>query len=146
MFDIFVHFLYFNLFWNMCFSWSKYQVQIGVLASYMPDIMPWGFFLWGYVKDYVYRNSVGDTATHHAMIMEAIWSVLKVVLTHTWAEVVYWVYVFRAIRGFTCWGGLKYTYTFWGRNDFQSTVYLYLFWLSCSKLKIKINKTFVDSL
>ena len=145
-----IWYFFFIFFISTCFetyiSCSKYQVWISVLASCTPDITPWGFFLWGYVKDYVYRNSVGDTVTHHAIIMEAIWSVLKGVLTHTWAEVVYWVDVIRAIRGFTCWGGLKYTHTFWKRNDFQSTVYLYLFWLSYSKLKIKMNKTSVDSL
>jgi hypothetical protein len=43
---------------------------------FCPDITPLAFFLWQYVKDYVYRTSVDDIATVPAQIIKSICSVL----------------------------------------------------------------------
>jgi len=57
------------------------------------------FFLLGFVKDYVYQMSMDDVATHHARRMEAIQSMTAGLLTHTWRNQDYQLYMIRTTRG-----------------------------------------------
>jgi hypothetical protein len=47
------------------------------LAPYSHYIMPLDFVLWRCVKDYVYRNTMDDTATLHIMVIKAVQSAAK---------------------------------------------------------------------
>ena len=64
-----------------------------------PDITPLDFFLWGYVKDRVYRTKVRDLQILRARITEAIASVTPEMLANVWREVEYRLDIARATSG-----------------------------------------------
>ena len=51
-----------------------------------PDITPRDFFLWGYVKDRVYKTPVNDMDHLKEKIREAVRSVTPVMLRNTYRE------------------------------------------------------------
>ena len=54
-----------------------------------PAITPLAFFLWGYVKDIVYRTKVRDINDLQHRIIEAIDTVTVDMLARTWKEIEY---------------------------------------------------------
>ena len=64
-----------------------------------PDITPLDFFLWGYVKDNVYRTPICDLQTLKTRIKEAIASVTFEMLQNTWREIDHRLDVLRATNG-----------------------------------------------
>ena len=54
-----------------------------------PDITQLDFFLWGYVKDIVYRTKVRDTNDLQHRIIEASDTVTVDMLARTWQEIEY---------------------------------------------------------
>jgi hypothetical protein len=64
-----------------------------------PDNTLCDLFLWGYVKDYVYRTSMNDSATFLSRIVEALRSVVERISTRLFAAVGYVRDVIRASRG-----------------------------------------------
>ena len=64
-----------------------------------PDIAPLDFFLWGYVKDIVYRTEVGDINDLRHRIIEAIDTVTVDMLARIWQEIEYRWDVVRATHG-----------------------------------------------
>ncbi|KFM62835.1 hypothetical protein X975_24013, partial [Stegodyphus mimosarum] len=64
-----------------------------------PDITPLGFFLWGFVKDNVYRRRVSNIDDLKARITTAIASVDADMLTGTWHEIEYRLDILRATKG-----------------------------------------------
>lgn len=52
-----------------------------------PDITPLDFFLWGYIKDFVYSAPTPDVETLTFRIRAAIASVTPEMLDNTWAEI-----------------------------------------------------------
>mgnify|MGYP000666278811 CR=1 FL=1 len=66
-----------------------------VLLTSPPQI----FFLWRYVKDYVYQTPVQDLITHHRQIIEAVQTVDVDMLQHEWRQLEYCLYILRATGG-----------------------------------------------
>ena len=64
-----------------------------------PDITPLDFFLWGYVKDIVYRTKVRDMTDLNQRVFNAIATIDEAMLQRTWQEIEYRLYVLRAING-----------------------------------------------
>ena len=64
-----------------------------------PDITPLDFFLWGYVKDIVYRTKVRYDSDLHQRIIEALDTVAVDMLARTWQEIKYRVDILRATDG-----------------------------------------------
>lgn len=64
-----------------------------------PDITPLDFFLWGYVKDEVYRTRVPDIQTLWQRITTVVESIPPVMLANTWTEIDYRLDVLRATKG-----------------------------------------------
>ena len=64
-----------------------------------PDITPLDFFLWGYVKDQVYRTPIHDLQTLKTRIREAIATVTPQMLHNTWREIEFRLDVLRATNG-----------------------------------------------
>ena len=64
-----------------------------------PDITPLDFFLWGYVKDRVYRTPVRDVETLQSQIIEVIATVNEEMLENTWREIEYRFDILRATNG-----------------------------------------------
>ena len=64
-----------------------------------PDITPLDFFLWGYVKDRVYRTPVRDVETLQSRIIEVLTSVNEEMLENTWREIEYRLDILRATNG-----------------------------------------------
>ena len=64
-----------------------------------PDITPLDFFLWGYVKNRVYRTPVRDVETLQSRIIEVLATVNKEMLENTWREIEYRLDILRAING-----------------------------------------------
>ena len=54
-----------------------------------PDITPLDFFLWGYVKDIVYRTKVRDITELKQGISNAIDTIDEAMLPRTWQEIEY---------------------------------------------------------
>ena len=54
-----------------------------------PDITPLDFFLWGYVKDRVYRTPVCDVKTLQSRIIEVLATVNEEMLENTWRKIEY---------------------------------------------------------
>jgi hypothetical protein len=54
-----------------------------------PDITPLDFFLWGYVKDIVYKMQVRDIDQLKTRIRDAITTVDVRMLAQTWQEIEY---------------------------------------------------------
>jgi hypothetical protein len=52
-----------------------------------PDITPFDFFLWGYVKDIVYKTPVTSLDELNLRIVAAIETVTPQMLENTWREI-----------------------------------------------------------
>ena len=63
------------------------------------DITPLDFFLWGYVKDIVYRTKVWDMTDLKQKISNAIATIDETMLQRTWQEIEYCLDVLRATNG-----------------------------------------------
>ena len=63
------------------------------------DITPLDFFLWGYVKDRVYRTPVHDVETLQSRIIEVLATVNEEMLENTWREIEYRLDILRATNG-----------------------------------------------
>ena len=64
-----------------------------------PDLTPLDFFLWGFVKDQVYRTKVTDLQDLKTRIRNAFELVTVELLERTWREIEYRLDVVRATRG-----------------------------------------------
>lgn len=64
-----------------------------------PDLTPPDFFLWGFVKDQVYRTPVRDLADLQERICTAVNNVTPQMLHNTWVEVEYRLDISRATNG-----------------------------------------------
>ena len=64
-----------------------------------PDITPLDFFLWGYVKNRVYRTPVRDVETLQSRIIEVLATVNEEMLENTWREIEYRLDILRATNG-----------------------------------------------
>ena len=63
-----------------------------------PDITPFDFFLWGYVKDKVFSTPVPDITNLKARITDGIATVTEDMLENTWRETDYRLDVLRATK------------------------------------------------
>ena len=61
-----------------------------------PDITPSDFFLWGYVKDIVYRTKVRDVSDLQQRMIETLHTVTVDMLARTWLEIQYRLDILRA--------------------------------------------------
>ncbi|KFM71471.1 hypothetical protein X975_17910, partial [Stegodyphus mimosarum] len=66
-----------------------------------PDITPLDFFLWGFVKDNVYRRRVSNMDDLKARMTTEIASVDADMLAGTWREIEYRLNILRATKGHT---------------------------------------------
>ena len=64
-----------------------------------PDITLLDFFLWGYVKDIVYKTKVQDIDDLKQRISNAMTTIDEAMLQHTWQEIEYHLDVLRATNG-----------------------------------------------
>jgi hypothetical protein len=64
-----------------------------------PDITPLDFFLWGYVKDIVYKTPVTSLDEVKLRIVAAIETVTPQMLEITWKEIEYLLDILRATKG-----------------------------------------------
>ena len=64
-----------------------------------PDIATLDFFLWGYVKDIVYRTKVRDISGLQQQIIEALDTVTVDMLARKWLETEYRLDILRATDG-----------------------------------------------
>lgn len=64
-----------------------------------PDLTPCDFFLWGYIKNIVYREKIRDLNHLRNRINEAMTTVNKDMLTNVWAELDYRLDICRATNG-----------------------------------------------
>jgi len=64
-----------------------------------PDITPFLFFLWGYVKDKVFSTPVPDITNLKAKITDAFATITEDMLENTWREIDYRLDVLRATKG-----------------------------------------------
>jgi hypothetical protein len=64
-----------------------------------PDITPLDFFLWGYVRDIVYRTPVTFLDELKLRIVAAIETVTPQMLENTWREIEYRLDILRATKG-----------------------------------------------
>ena len=64
-----------------------------------PDITPLDFFLWGYIKDIVYRTKVQDITDLKQRISNAIATIDEAMLQRTWQEIEYRLDVLRLTNG-----------------------------------------------
>lgn len=64
-----------------------------------PDLTPLDFFLWGYVKDIVYKTPVTSLDELKLRIVAAIETVSPQMLENTWKEIEYRLDILRATKG-----------------------------------------------
>uniref|UniRef100_A0A1B6EKB9 DUF4817 domain-containing protein n=1 Tax=Cuerna arida TaxID=1464854 RepID=A0A1B6EKB9_9HEMI len=64
-----------------------------------PDITPLDFFLWGYVKNFVYSEKIRNIDHLRQRIIAAVASVTPNLLTNTWREFEYRLDICRATNG-----------------------------------------------
>jgi hypothetical protein len=64
-----------------------------------PDLTPVDFFLWGYVKNCVYGEKIGDLQHLWDRIATAIATVTPDIIQRTWHEIEYCLDVCRATNG-----------------------------------------------
>jgi hypothetical protein len=69
------------------------------LASRSPDLTPFDFFLWGYVKNNIHQVKINDLEHLKARIGDAVATVTPSTLQATWNEVEYRVDICRAAKG-----------------------------------------------
>ena len=61
--------------------------------------LPWDFFLWGYLKDIVYKTKVWDIDDLKQRIPNAMTTIDEAMLQRTWQEIEYRLDVLRATNG-----------------------------------------------
>ena len=61
--------------------------------------IPFRLFLWGYVKDRVYRTPVRDVETLQSRIIDVLATVNEEMLKNTWREIEYRLDILRATNG-----------------------------------------------
>jgi hypothetical protein len=76
-------------------SGRKYDV----IPHTSPDITPLDFFLWGYVKDIVYKTPVTSLDELKLRIVAAIETVTPRMLENTWRKIEYRLDILRATKG-----------------------------------------------
>jgi hypothetical protein len=76
-------------------SGRKYDV----IPPHSPDIMPLDFFLWGYIKDIVYKIPVTSLDELKLRIVAAIETVTPQMLENTWREIEYHLDILCAMKG-----------------------------------------------
>jgi hypothetical protein len=64
-----------------------------------PDITPLDFFLWGYVKNIVYKTPVTSLDELKLRIVAAIETVTPQILENTWRDIEYLLDILRATKG-----------------------------------------------
>jgi len=64
-----------------------------------PDITPFGFCLWGCVKDKVFSTPIPDITNLKARITDAFATITEDMLENTWREIDYGLDVLRATKG-----------------------------------------------
>ena len=64
-----------------------------------PDITPLDFFLWGYVKDVVYRTKVKDISDLKERITAAVEAINEEILKRLWTKIEYRLDILRATNG-----------------------------------------------
>ncbi|PNF32700.1 hypothetical protein B7P43_G12963, partial [Cryptotermes secundus] len=64
-----------------------------------PDITPLDFFLWGYVKDTIYKFQARDIDQLKTRVKDAITTVDVSMLARTWQEIEYCLDILRATNG-----------------------------------------------
>jgi hypothetical protein len=74
-------------------------VSIKSLYNFKILLQRLDFFLWGYVKDIVYRTKVRDITNLKQRITEAIATIDEDMLQPTWQEIEYRLDVLRATNG-----------------------------------------------
>ena len=77
-------------------DWKKWP---NTMAAKISRYHPLNFFLWGYVKDRVYRMPVRDVETLQSRIIEVLASVNEEMLENTWREIEYRLDILRATNG-----------------------------------------------
>jgi hypothetical protein len=88
-------------------SGRKYDV----IPPRSPDITPLDFFLWGYVKDIVYKTPVTSLDELKLRIVAAIETVTPQMLENTWKLNTAWTsYVPRKARMLTLFSILQYCF------------------------------------
>ena len=60
---------------------------------------PFRLFLWGYVKDKVYRTPVHDVETLQSRIIDVLATVNEEMLKNTWREIEYRLDILKATNG-----------------------------------------------
>ena len=75
------------------------QEQWRVWPSRSPDLTPLDFYLWGYVKDWVYSEKIVDLTHLKTRITEAIATVTPAVIQSVWREFEYRLDLCRATNG-----------------------------------------------
>ena len=65
----------------------------------LPDITPLGFFVWGYVKNIVYKAKVRNIDDLKQRISNAMKTINEAMLQRTWQEIEYCLDVLRATNG-----------------------------------------------
>ena len=69
------------------------------MATKISRYHPFRLFLWGYVKDRVYRTPVCDVETLQSRIIDVLATVNKEMLENTWREIEYRLDILRATNG-----------------------------------------------
>lgn len=62
-------------------------------------LLHWIFFLWGYIKDCVYRTRVQNSRDLKERVTEAMHTVTREMLSNTWRELEYRFNILRATKG-----------------------------------------------
>jgi hypothetical protein len=76
-----------------------YRVSIKALYNTKNLLQMLDFFLWGYVKDIVYRTKVRDITNLKQRTTDAIATTDEGMLQRTWQEIEYCLDVLRATNG-----------------------------------------------
>jgi hypothetical protein len=75
------------------------MVSIKFLHNFKNVLQRLDFFLWGYVKDIVYRTKVRDITNLKQRITDVIANIDEGMLQRTWQEIEYRLDVLRATNG-----------------------------------------------
>lgn len=135
-FEIYVHVLLFSADWFFRFisvifrhleTLAIHEVntrwRITLLSPSSHVIIPLDFFLWRCLNNFFFQKFCGWHCNPS-------WKgVVKDILTHTWAQLVYQLYVIRATRGPLDEVGWSTHTLFEWKNSLQKFSYFYLFWL-----------------
>ena len=77
-------------------DWKKWP---NTMAAKISRYHPFRLFLWGYVKDRVYRTPVRDVETLQSRIIEVLATVNEEMLENTWRKIEYRLDILRATNG-----------------------------------------------